>query len=99
MGMSADEYWYGDPSLIYAYAKAFENKRKTEIQMAWVIGGYVRNALMSTPVLMGMGKPIDYPEMPYEHDFEPKREISPEKKELMEKFKAKAMSMGLKYKD
>lgn len=42
----------------------------------WILGAYFRRALMSTPVIMGSGKTVDYPEMPYQNDEEYEQEMS-----------------------
>ena len=36
----------------------------------WYLGAYFRRALMSTPVIMGSGKTVDYPEMPFKDEME-----------------------------
>ena len=40
------------------------------MQDMWSLGAYFRRALMSTPVIMGSGKTVDYPEMPFNEEDE-----------------------------
>lgn len=103
VGMSVDEYWFGDPSLIYNYQNVFEMKQRYDLQMAWVQGAYFKSALGSTQVwTVQPAKISDWQKMPHyvENPVEelrpqPKQEISKEKQELMEKAKAKLLALGL----
>lgn len=44
--MSADEYWYGPPSLVLAYAEAHKLKMRYDNQLAWLQGAYFHHAVM-----------------------------------------------------
>lgn len=71
MGMSADEYWNGDSTLVKAYRKANELRIKKENHAAWLQGMYIYNALCCVaPILNAFAKngtkPHPYPEQPYE---------------------------------
>lgn len=73
MGMSAEEYWDGEPWLVKAYRKAYririENEEKTADRNAWRIGEYIRYALASVPITVNGFAPKghhlqSYPEKP-----------------------------------
>lgn len=99
--MSADEYWFGDPSLIYAYQNAFNLRQQYDLQMAWTYGAYFKSALSSTLVWATLpAKSSDLQKMPNYADeplqkFQPKREMSEENKQLMNKMQAQLTAMGL----
>ena len=66
--MTYDEFWHGDVSMVRAYRKADEMKRRRENEALWVQGLYVRDALVCTVgnMLSGKsGKQYDYPKEPY----------------------------------
>ena len=70
MGMSYDEYWRDNPSLVRAYRKAWEIKQRNDEYDRWRRGMYAYDALIRvSPILRAFGdknaKPIDYPDMPY----------------------------------
>lgn len=100
-GMSADEYWFGDPSLIWSYQEAFNLRQKYDLQLAWTQGAYFRSALSSTLVWATLpAKSSDLQKMPkYADDptakFEPKREMSEENKHLMNQMQAQLTAKGL----
>lgn len=103
MGMSVDEYWFGDPSLIYNYQNAFDMKQRYDLQMAWTQGAYFKSALGSTQVwTVQPAKSTDWSKMPHyvenpaqELRPKPKKEISAEKMALMQKAKNKLSALGL----
>lgn len=99
--MSSDEYWFGDPSLIYNYENAFNLKQKYDLQMAWTVGSYVKSALSSTQ--LWVFQPIKrndwdampkYAENPLEK-LKPKKQVSPEKLKLIKETRQKLSSLGL----
>lgn len=53
-GMSAEEYWYGDPDDLANYIHAYNRKRMQEAEQAWLIGQYVLCALQCSPVPVGI---------------------------------------------
>lgn len=59
MGMSPDEFWYGDTSNISAYKKAHVVKRKLAEEDAWLNGLYVYNAVAAC-----MSSEVSYPDSP-----------------------------------
>lgn len=69
--MSAEEYWHGDPSLIFNYEQSYINRRKLKEQQLWLQGAYFRSALQSVVVAVGFAdkstaaKLPDYPPQPF----------------------------------
>ena len=101
VGMSSDEYWFGDPALIYNYENAFNLKQKYDLQMVWTMGAYFRSALGSTQVwTVQPMKQQDwrmmpkYAENPLER-LKPKKQVSEEKLKLIEETRARLSSLGL----
>lgn len=45
MGMSADEYWHGDPELTQAYALAYKIRKEERNWELWLQGLYIYHAL------------------------------------------------------
>lgn len=98
--MTSDEYWHGDPSLIYNYEKAFENKRKLKEQEMWLMGVYVQNALSSVPLNVAgfiekesqLGK---YPECPHTEIINVSEPPTKEQQELYERTRNRLISLGL----
>lgn len=54
IGMTAEEYWHADPSLIYNYERSFQNKKQLKEQELWLQGAYIRSALCSVIVPVGL---------------------------------------------
>lgn len=72
MGMTYEEFWYGPPSLVRAYRKAYDMERHRRNEEMWMQGRYIFEALRCAPLLVGFPekgyKPpsgAGYPEMPY----------------------------------
>lgn len=69
MGMTWDEYWYGDPRMAIAYRKAYELKCKRQNHDAWLQGMYIYEALVDVaPILRAFSKetkPTPYSKQPY----------------------------------
>ena len=70
MGMTYNEFWFGTPSLVRAYRKAYDMKRHERNYELWMQGRYIFDALRCAPLLVGFPekgtKPGDYPDMPYQ---------------------------------
>lgn len=54
IGMTAEEYWYADPSLIFNYERSFEIRKQLKEQELWLQGAYIRSALSSIIVPVGL---------------------------------------------
>lgn len=68
IGMTYDEFWNQDVTMVRAFRKADELKRQRQNEVLWMQGLYVREALLSTVGNMFSGKgatPIEYPKEPY----------------------------------
>jgi hypothetical protein len=101
VGMSSDEYWFGDPSLIYNYQNAFDKRQEYDLLMAWTYGAYFKSALGSTQLWTTQpteksdwNKMPNYVECPVKKK-EPPKEQSEETKDLIKKAKAKLTMYGL----
>ena len=86
-GMSAEEYWHGDPWLVRAYAQAYLLRRKVENEQAWIQGAYIANAV-TVAIANTFGKQRkDYLKKPLEifpkTEAEKKAEIREEKRKLI----------------
>ncbi len=53
MGMSYDEFWRGNPSLVRDYRKAYDIKRHERNNDMWMLGRYFFMALHSSALLVG----------------------------------------------
>lgn len=51
VGMTAEEFWFGDPELFFNYIRVYEAKAKKEQQYIWQIGARFCQALMAIPVV------------------------------------------------
>ena len=71
IGMSYDDFWSGDVSMVKAYRKAYELREKRRNQELWLQGCYVYEALCDASPLFrftmkkGAIKPEPYPKEPY----------------------------------
>lgn len=86
IGMTYDEYWYGDPLLVRAFYKADQLRRKRADENAWLTGLYVMNALNATVgnMFRKSGQaPVEYPKEPFSMQDKPKdtEEMTEEEKE------------------
>ena len=103
--MSSDEYWFGDPSLIYNYQNAFNLKQQYDLQMAWTTGAYFKSALGSTALwTIQPFKKSDWNNMPKyaenpSEKFKPQRKISAEQQKFIDETRKKLSAMGLLRKD
>ena len=69
MGMSADEYWYGDPYLAVGYRRADELRRRRQNESLWLQGLYIYDAFsvtMANAFKKKGAKSVSYPEKPYD---------------------------------
>lgn len=71
MGMTREEYWDMDCTLVIPYREAWKIKQEHENHMAWLQGLYIYDALSSVPIIVqGFAKKgakqREYPNEPYE---------------------------------
>lgn len=93
IGMTYEQYWYGDPDLPRYYLKAENLRRKRRNEEAWWQGLYVYHAILdAAPVLIPFSKkhePLPYPEEPFPQTKEEEKEQERRReKRKMEEFKA-----------
>lgn len=96
MGMTAEEYWDGDPGLVKAYRKAYQMKLDSNNYMLWLQGRYIYDALVYTSPLYSMKPqmPMPYTKRPYpltEEQAETQRLA--DEKERYERIKQKMMAL------
>lgn len=70
IGMTYDEFWFGDVSMVRAYRKADELKRRRMNEMSWLNGLYIYEALCDVaPIFHAFAKkgtkPSPYSKEPY----------------------------------
>lgn len=73
IGMTYEQFWYGDPTMTKAYLEAYKIKEKRETEktkwITWEQGLYVYEAICDvSPILRAFSKttkPLPYPEQPY----------------------------------
>lgn len=73
LGMTHEQYWYGDPLLVRDYLQAEVYRRKRENYNMWLGGLYMREAIMSSIGNAFLGKgtpPYEYMEKPIPMDEE-----------------------------
>lgn len=68
IGMTYEQYWYGDPLMVRAFYKANKLRREREDEISWTNGLYVLNALNATVGNMfrkSGQEPAEYPKEPF----------------------------------
>ena len=68
IGMTYDQYWYGDVRMVEAFREADRFRQRRENENAWLLGIYVKNAIDSSigNAFREKGsQPIKYPAEPY----------------------------------
>ena len=67
IGMTYEQYWYGDPLMVRAFYKADKLRQKRIDEQAWLIGAYTVRAMNASVGNMFLEKgksPVQYPEKP-----------------------------------
>lgn len=49
MGMTYEQFWYGESSMVIPYRKAFQIRQEEQNYLAWLNGLYICKALASVP--------------------------------------------------
>ena len=98
--MTTDEYWLGDPHLLYLYEAAYINKRKMQEQEFWLMGLYVRAALQSSALnvngfIQKKEQVMEYPECPHQNMGEKAKPLTPQQKALLEKARGQLRARGV----
>ena len=90
MGMTAEEYWDGDPWLVKPYREAYrirmENADRIADRDAWRMGEYIRQALASVPIVVNGFAPknhhmYEYPEKPMLEKYEEQKKEETQRKQ------------------
>jgi len=69
IGMTYEQYWYGDPLMVRAFYKAEQLRQQRMNESAWLYGAYTLRALDATVgnmVRKHGAKPAEYPTKPIE---------------------------------
>jgi hypothetical protein len=98
--MTADEYWYGDPALLYRYENAYLNKQKLKEQDMWLMGTYIIRALEQSRLNVNgfiekNSQLVEYPECPHTDLFQTKKELTKEQIEVLNEARTRLGSRGL----
>lgn len=104
LGMSYDEYWYGDPTLVVAYRKAEDMRTHRRNWEMWMNGRYTYDAIacmIPSLQLMKPREPIEYTKEPYpltkkEYEERMEREEKRKQEEIMAKMMAFAKTRSSK---
>ena len=79
-GMSADEYWNGNPWLARGYYEYYRLRLQEENRVAWLNGRYVHDAVAVVMAnSFGKGVRAKYPSVPFE--FFPKKKTTEDEAE------------------
>jgi len=85
--MTYEQYWYGDPWMVRAYAQAYLLKRKVENENAWIQGAYVAHAFGTVLGSMFGKKKEEYLKKPLDlfqkTEAEKQAEVREEKRKLI----------------
>ena len=86
-GMTWEQYWFGDPWMVRAYAQSYLLKRRARNEELWLEGIYVANAFQTVlgnafgkKQLKYMEKPLDIFE---KTEAEKKKEVRDERQKLI----------------
>lgn len=93
IGMTYEQYWYGDPLMVRAFYKAEQLRQQRINEDAWLFGVYTYRALDSTVgnmVRKKGTKPSEYPKKPVELIKQEETEIEKEQREEQEEVYALA---------
>ena len=93
-GMTYNQYWYGDPWMVRAYAQAYLLKRKLENENYWILGSYMANAFSSVLASAFGKRKVNYLEKPL--DLFPKTEREKKEEIRAERMKLVTWLNGLK---
>lgn len=94
LGMTYEQYWYGDPLMVRAFYKAYKLRQQRINDEAWLYGVYTYRALQSALSVSDLFRPKDqqhatpYPEKPIE--LAPETEEEKERREEQEAVYAQA---------
>ena len=102
LGMSYEQFWYGEPEIVIAYRKAEELRKRRVNEELWLCGIYTAEALSATVGNMfSKGTKHKYPSDPKpitmsEVKEREERERKRKQEEMKAKFMARALSVNAK---
>ena len=86
-GMTYEQFWFGDPWMVRAYAQSYLLKRKIENENAWIQGAYIANAVTVSIANTFGKKKVDYIKQPMDifpkTEAEKQSEIREERRKLI----------------
>lgn len=101
-GMTYDEYWFGDPWMVKAYAQAYLLKRRARNEEMWLQGIYTANAFQTVLGNAFGKKKLEYLKQPLDifekTEAEKEQEVRKERQKLIDflsKWKASADTKGV----
>ena len=93
IGMTYEEFWYGDPWKIKIFKKAHELKNEIVNQQMWLQGLYIYDAV-SAVVSSALGKKQKYTERPIE--LRPKTDAKEAREKAVKAFEAMRIAWSQK---
>lgn len=100
IGMTYEQYWYGDPLMVRAFYKAEQLRQQRVNDEAWLKGAYVYRAMQAalsvSEFFRGKGqRPDEYPKKPIALNAAEETEVDKEQREEQEAVYAKAYMMNM----
>lgn len=98
IGMTYEQYWYGDPLMVRAFYKAEKLRQRRIDEQAWLIGAYTVKAMNASVGNMFLEKgkaPVRYPEEPLSMSKEEHAKEKTAEQEELEKNYAQAYMMNM----
>ena len=86
IGMSYQDYWYGDVDLVRYYYKAYQLRLEQQDYNAWIAGAYVKMAIESSignAFRKNSADAVTYPTEPYSIAEQRRREATEEEQALI----------------
>ena len=93
-GMTYEQFWYGDPWMVRAFAQAYLIRRKVQNENMWIQGAYISNAVTIAIANTFGKKKVDYHKKPL--DLFPKTEAEEQSEVREERRKLIALLNGIK---
>ena len=98
--MTSDEYWFGDPHLIYRYEARYKNQKKLQEQDMWLMGQYIIAALEHSRLNVNgfiekASQIPPYPNCPHTEMFNVEKPLTEEQIEMIESARAQLSARGL----
>lgn len=85
LGMTYEQFWYGDPWMVKTFERAHELKKEMLNEQMWMQGLYIYDAVKAV-VSSALGKKTDYMKQPV--DLHPVTDAEKEREKAIRYFKA-----------